>query len=331
MSSVSVDETYHPKQEKVKSSGERSSPLVLTFITLTYNARDLLRNCLSSVLEECKNLTTIPVSCEIVVVDNASTDGTCDMVQDEYPYVRLIRNPSNLGPARGFNRGISEAFPYSDIIVIMNSDTVVLPGTVEEMLAFLMNHKEVHGVSGPLYFPDMTPQRTRTHIVRILPKDKSGPFRAEFPGTGFAMYRTEAFRKVGGYDENYYFYNEDLDWAVRAKRLGCMFYSLPKAGVIHVGAGGRRHNVTNIFKELYRANLYFYRRYYPRLTWLAYLILRAEIFIRIRNIKRQIARLPGNEGAEAYEKQIAIYREAQKRMRDEYQKPSDPQIPRFAV
>jgi len=305
-------------------------PLTLTFVALTYNTRDFLRNCLNSVLEECDSLAPYPVSCRIVTVDNASSDGTCSMVEDEFPSVRLVRNPSNVGPAKGFNRGIAEALPYSDIIVIMNSDIMILPGTVGEMLAFLIDHEEVHGVSGPLYFPDMTPQRTRTHIVRLLPKDKSKPFRAEFPGTGFAMYRTEAFRRVGGYDENYYFYNEDLDWAVRAKRLGCVFYSLPKAGVIHIGAGGRRHNISGILKELYRANLYFYRRHYPRLAWLAYLILKAEIGIRIRGIRRQISRLPSNEGLEEYEQKIAILMEAKRRMQEEYRKPSAPQILRFS-
>jgi len=314
--------------------GDRSGqglPLTLTFIVLTYNTRDFLRDCLNSVLEESRELIPDYVSCKIVAVDNDSSDGTCDMVEDEFPSVRLVRNKSNLGPAKGFNAGIAKALPYSDIVVIMNSDIVVLPGTVREMLNFLTTHEEVHGVSGALYHPDMTPQRTRTHIVRILPKDKSKPFRAEFPGTGFAMYRAEAFRRVGGYDENYYFYNEDLDWAVRAKREGCVFYSLPKAGVIHIGAGGRRHNVSGIFKELYRANLYFYRRYYPGLTWLAYLILKAEIAMRIRGLKGELRRLSDGEGRKEYEKQIAILREAARRMQEEYRKPSSPQIPRFAV
>lgn len=327
-----VDVTSHqyiPRMRKAESSGEQNPPLVLTFVALTYNARDLLRNCLSSVVEECRDLASMPVSCGIIAVDNASSDGTCDMVRDEFPSVRLLRNPNNLGPARGFNSGIAEAIPYSDIIVIMNSDTVVLHGTVKEMLGFLMAHKQVHGVSGPLYFPDMTPQRTRTHIVRVLPKDKSKPFRSEFPGTGFAMFRREAFQKVGGYDENYYFYNEDLDWAVRAKRLGCVFYSLPKAGVIHVGAGGRRHNVSGILKELYRANLYFYRRYYPWLAWLAHLILKAEIAIRILGIQRQITRLPRDERTQEYEEHIEICREAGRRMEEEYRKPSLPHISYF--
>ena len=135
---------------------------------------------------------------------------------------------------------------------------------------------------------------------------------------------------LGGYDENYYFYNEDLDWAVRAKRLGCVFYSLPKAGVIHIGAGGRRHNISGILKELYRANLYFYRRHYPRLAWLAYLILRAEIAVRIRGIERRISRLQSNEGLEEYEQKIAILMEAKRRMQEEYRKPSAPQILRFS-
>ena len=270
-------------------------PLILSFVVLTYNTRDFLRNCLTSVLEECESLASNPVSCNIVVVDNASSDGTCDMVQDEFPSVHLISHSKNVGSAKGFNAGVARALPESDFLVVMNSDIIILPGTIKKMLAFLKAHEEVDGVSCALYNPDRTPQHTRTSIVRILPKDKSKPFRAEFPGTGFAMYRAETFRKVGGYDEKYYFYNEDLDWAVRAKRLGCIFYFLPEARAIHIGAGGRRHNVSGILKELYRSNLYFYRLQYPRLTWLAYLILKAEIAIRIQGIQRQIRAFPAKK------------------------------------
>ena len=308
----------------------QSLPLTLSFVVLTYNTRDFLRDCLNSVLEECRSLTSGLVSCQVVAVDNASSDGTCDMVQDEFPSVRLIKHSENLGSAKGFNAGLVQALPDSDIIVIMNSDIIILPGTISKMLAFLKEHRGVDGVSCALYNPDMTPQRTRTSIVRILPKDKSKPFRAEFPGTGFAMYRAEAFLKVGGYDETYYFYNEDLDWAARAKRLGCVFYFLPDASAIHIGGGGRRHNISGILKELYRSNMYFYRRHYPRLAWLAYLILKAEIKIRIRGIRRQMSRLQSNEGLEEYEQQIAILLEAERRMQEEYRNPSTPQIPRFA-
>jgi GT2 family glycosyltransferase len=307
-----------------------SLPLTLSFVVLTYNTRDFLRDCLNSILAECRSLASGLVSCRVVTVDNASSDGTYDMVQDEFPSVRLIRHSKNLGSAKGFNAGVAQAVPESDILVIMNSDIIILPGTINKMLTFLKEHKEVDGVSCALYNPDMTPQRTRTSIVRILPQDKSKPFRAGFPGTGFAMYRAETFLRVGGYDETYYFYNEDLDWAARAKRLGCVFYFLPDASAIHIGGGGRRHNVSGILKELYRSNLYFYRRHYPRLAWLAYLILRAEIAVRIRGIERQISRLQSNEGLEEYEQQIAILREAKRRMQEEYRKPSTPQIPRFA-
>lgn len=315
---------------KTDNYTQQSLPLTLSFVVLTYNTRDFLRDCLNSVLAECRSLTSGLVSCQVIAVDNASSDGTCDMVQDEFPSVRLIKHSENLGSAKGFNAGLARALPDSDIIVIMNSDIIILPGTIKKMLAFLKEHKEVNGVSCALYNPDMTPQRTRTSITRILPKDKSKPFRAEFPGTGFAMYRAEAFLRVGGYDETYYFYNEDLDWAARAKRLGCIFYFLPDAKVIHIGAGGRRHNVSGILKELYRSNLYFYRCHYPRLAWLAYLILKAEIAIRIRSIQRQMSRLPSNEGLKECEQNIEIYREAGRRMQEEYQKSSTPQIPRFA-
>jgi len=204
------------------------------------------------------------------VVDNASTDGTVDMVRTEFPEVRVVANAANFGPARAFNQGLAEVLPDADLVLLANSDVYIHVGTLKRMVEFLGNHPEEDGCCGRLYNPDGTPQFTRTRIVSLWPVSKDKPHRATFPGTGFSMIRASAFARIGGFDETYYFYNEDLDWAERARKAGLRFEYIPDASVTHYGNQGRRHNVSRIRRELYRANLYYYRRHYPALAPLAY-------------------------------------------------------------
>ncbi|HHY45994.1 MAG TPA: glycosyltransferase family 2 protein [Firmicutes bacterium] len=298
----------------------------LAIVIVTYQTRDLLRKCLSSLQAECERFLT---EWNVIVVDNASTDGTSDMVRSEFPHVGLIANPENLGPARAFNIGVSKAVCLSDLIVVMNSDVLILPGTLEKMMAYLEDHPEVDGVSGPFYYPDMTPQKTRTHIMRLFPINRGRPFREDFVGTTFAMIRSRAYRKVGGYDENYYFYNEDLDWAERSKRAGCTFVHLPDAGAIHVLGQGRKQNVSRIIRELYKSNIYYFKRHYPRLSRLALLAFRLEIWLRILALRRELAST-GDEARRAeLMAAIATYTEARRNMDNEYPRRPEPRVPTF--
>ncbi len=301
----------------------------LAFVIVTYNTRELLRKCLASIMAEAPS-----GSCadhfRVIVVDNASSDGTQDMLRDEFPSVHLIGSPENLGPAKAFNLGLAEALKDAEFVVVMNSDVIILPGTVREMITFLKAKPHVDGVSVPLFYPDMSAQKTRTHITRLMPIDKRRPFRADFPGTTFAMIRARAFRKVGGYDENYYFYNEDLDWARRAKAAGCVFYHLPKASAIHALGQGRKQNVSRIVAELYKSNIYYYKRYYPRFAWLALIILRLEIGWRIRSLRRELERTTDPAARSNIGESIGVYIEARRRMEEEYRRRNVPQIPMFA-
>lgn len=298
----------------------------LAFVIVTYQTRDLLRNCLSSIYGECQGKLS---SWAVVVVDNASTDGTAEMVRAEFPEVELVVNPENLGPARAFNIGIARVIGRMDFICVMNSDVQVLPGTVQKLLTFLKDNPELDGASGPCYFPDMTPQKTRTHINRIIPVNTGKPFYRDFIGTTFAIIRSNAYRKVGGYDENYYFYNEDLDWAQRAKRAGCVFMHLPDARVIHVTGQGRKHNTPKIIAELYRSNMYYYKRFYPWAAGLAFLLLEIEIWTRLRRLRKELARERDPGRRKEIEAAVETYVQARRKLEEEYPVRREPRIPAF--
>lgn len=299
----------------------------LAIVIVTYQTRELLRKCLDSLRMERDALSGV---WKIIVVDNASTDGTVDMLKKDFPDVDVITNSDNLGPARAFNQGVAEAMKVSDLIIVMNSDVIALPGTIREMISFMEENPDVDGVSCPLFYPDMTPQKTRTHIMRLLPVKKNRPFREDFVGTTFAMIRSRAFHKVGGYDEHYYFYNEDLDWAERARRAGCNFFHLPEIGVIHALGQGRKQNIPKIIGELYKSNIYYYKRHYPNLARIALLALRFEIWFRIRALRKELAAASDERRASEIRSALEVYTRARAKMEEEYIKPCEPEIPEFA-
>jgi GT2 family glycosyltransferase len=128
---------------------------MLSIIIVNYNARDDLRACLES-------LQTAQPALEIIVVDNASGDSSADMVRAEFPHVRLLAMERNTWFCGGNNLGIEAA--RGDTILLLNPDTVVQPGVLERMAAFLDRHPDYAGVTAQMRYPDGTIQRTCSRV-----------------------------------------------------------------------------------------------------------------------------------------------------------------------
>lgn len=274
----------------------------LSVVIVTYKTRRLVEDCVRSAIEGCREAG---VSYRVIVVDNDSRDGTVEMVRETFPEVVLIANTDNLGPAIAYNQGLRVALT-SPYVMLLNSDIVVLPGTVQAMHSYLSLHPEVSGVCGDLLFPDGRRQRIRTAIATLVPPDFSRTFRVTFMGTGFQMTRREVWQDVGLLDENYYFYNEDLDWITRANRRGHRFMFLPEARVTHFLSQGSRQNYSRIVQELFKSNLYYFRKHYhPLIGALAYPALLLDIGLRRRRVRAAIAKeaaKPGGGDREALER-----------------------------
>jgi GT2 family glycosyltransferase len=220
----------------------------ISIIIVSWNVRDLLRRCLAS-------LPSAEAAVEVIVVDAASTDGTPGMVQAEFPAVRLLASADNLGYARGNNRGLAEA--RGRCLVILNPDTEVLPGALGVLGAYLEAHPRV-GVAGPqLVWPDGTPQPTRRRFPSLAltffestwlqPLTPPGWLRryyaADLPAGAPAevdwlvgaalMVRREAYAQVGGFDEGFFMYSEELDWQRRMRAAGWAVAHVPAARVVH--------------------------------------------------------------------------------------------------
>ncbi|PIU36299.1 glycosyltransferase family 2 protein [Candidatus Shapirobacteria bacterium CG07_land_8_20_14_0_80_39_18] len=249
--------------------------LMLSIVILSWNTEALLKQCLESLEEGCEGIG----GCEVVVVDNGSTDGSSEMVRKyqirntKYK-IRLIENQSNLGFAKGNNIGIKEA--RGEYIMLLNSDTIVQKGSLKKMVDFLDQHGEISVVGPKLLNQDGTPQSScgqfpNLWVVFIM------LFKEHFGGSRTVRYspavsgevdwlmgaafvaREKVFKKVGFLDERMFMYMEEVEWFYRVRKAGLKAYFLKEAEIVHLGRGssssGKKEPILNIYKGL----LHFYK------------------------------------------------------------------------
>ncbi len=259
--------------------------VTLAIAIVTFNTRDLLLQCLHSVIEDADRGGR---TYRVIVVDNASTDGTVTAVKQAFPLVELIANTTNVGLAPALNQGL-RACADATYVLLMNSDIKVRPNTVGPMMDYLDGHPQVAGVSVQLVNPDGSRQKFRTAFGPVLfPEQLDRTFPVTFFGTTFHMGRRPIYNpdQVGGFDEYYFFFNEDLDWSIRAHRKGLVFHYLPHLPVVHYSGQGRAQNRDRLLSDFYRMNLYFYAKFYGRaLTRVVYLIQTAELLGRLTALR----------------------------------------------
>ncbi len=252
--------------------------LDLSVIIVSWNVRELLALCLEAVLAE-------PVRQEVIVVDNASTDGTPAMVQERFPVVRLLVNASNLGYTGGNNQGMSQA--KGRYILILNPDTRPEPGAIRMMLEFMDSHPEVGAVGPLLLWPDGTVQPSRRRfpslatgllestLVQQFWKDNrvlrhyycydlpsGSPQPVDWVVGACLMLRRRAIDQVGLLDEAYFMYSEELDWCYRARRAGWLVYHLPQARVYHYHGKSSEQNPLARELRFQDSKLRFFSRYH---------------------------------------------------------------------
>jgi GT2 family glycosyltransferase len=275
--------------------------VTLAIVIVTFNTRDLLLQCLHSVIEDADRAGR---RYHVIVVDNASTDGTVMVVGQAYLSVEVIANTANVGLAPALNQGL-RACGDAAYVLLMNSDIKVRPNTLGPMMDYLDGHPQVAGVSVQLVNPDGSPQKFRTAFGPVwLPERLDRTFPVTFFGTTFHMGRRVIYNEdqVGGFDEYYFFFNEDLDWSIRAHRKGLVFRFLPHLPVVHYSGQGRAQNRDRLLSDFYRMNLYFYAKFYGRVvTRIVYLIQTAELLGRLVYL-----RLAGKQGS----REARVYRVA---------------------
>ncbi|HEX7185068.1 MAG TPA: glycosyltransferase family 2 protein [Thermoanaerobaculia bacterium] len=256
-------------------------------VVVSYNTRDLLRACLASLRPEEPD--------EVVVVDNASPDGSADMVRKELPWVRLIANPDNRGFGSAANQGFAAC--RSPCVLLLNADTEVAPGALAALRRELDRHPEAavagprlldpDGSHQPSCYPFLTPFNLLAlgtwlnRLVRVAPSLRRRFLPVWAPGPacsvdwvkGAAMaIRRQAFEAVGGFDASFFLYAEEMDLCWRLRAAGWEVRFTPEARVVHVEGASTRQRRAAMFLQQFASLEQFYRRHYPpsyrtRLRW----------------------------------------------------------------
>ena len=199
----------------------------LSIIIVNANNQRLLKECLQSI-----DKNTHKISFEIIISDNASTDGSQEMVKDDFPQVKLIENKENLGFAKANNQALK--IYQGRYALLLNNDTLVKDSALDKMVEFMDQNQET-GACGPkLLNTDGSTQHQGGLLAKRFWKAKD-PRPVDFIIGAALLVRKEVIDKVGMMDENLFFYNEDLDWCLRIRKAGWKIFFLPQAEIIHYG------------------------------------------------------------------------------------------------
>jgi len=230
-------------------------------------------------------------------VDNASTDGTADMIAERYPQVKLIRSAKNLGFPKGNVVAIEATTPDSRYVCLVNPDVRILPGCFHKMLDYMDKNPAI-GVSGPRTQNfDGSLQRScfRAPSVwncwcRAFALDRTvlgrlplfgGQLMADFAhdstrdvealNGAFMLIRRDAIKQVGLIDERFFMYGDDIDWSLRFRKGGWRVAFYHEAEIVHYGGGTTEKAPVYFYVEMQKANLQYWQKHHSRPAQIAYL------------------------------------------------------------
>jgi GT2 family glycosyltransferase len=279
----------------------------LSIIIVNYNTGDFIKKCINSILENIPN----KIDYEVIVVDNASTDGSLEEVKNDK--IKIISNKENIGYSKANNKGIKEA-QESRYILFLNPDTVIQKGAIEEMLNFMNTHEDAGASTCKLMMPNgkiddashrgfPTPWNAFSHFSgfeKLFPKSKifsgyslgwmdlDSMHAIDVLAGAFMLVRRKAGEEARWWDEDYFFYGEDIDFCYMLKEKGWKIYYVPTVSILHYkGISG---GIKSVSKEIttaseetkkrttkcrFEAMRIFYKKHYEKkynklVTWLTY-------------------------------------------------------------
>ena len=294
----------------------------LSICIVTLNACDYLRNCLRSIFEQSAYLLSadstqaIPspssdlppgsrdkLSFELTIVDNGSADGTVEMLHQEFSAIKLILNGRNDGFAKPINQALRVS--SGNYLLVLNPDTIILPGSLNELVSYLKLHPDVgicgpkvlnrdgslqkacrRGVSRPWaafsYFSGLSslfPKSKRFGGYLLNYMDENDTHEVDGVSGSCMLIRRKVIEQVGYFDELFFAYQEDADYSFQVKKAGWKIVYFPQAQIIHYGGqGGSRVQPYRSIYEWHRSYYLYYRKnlakdYFFLFNWFYYLLM----------------------------------------------------------
>lgn len=272
----------------------------VSIIIVAWNVQDFLRNCLKSIYKESKG-----IEFEVIYVDNASKDGSVEMVRKNFPKVKIIQNSQNKGFAAANNQAIEEA--KGRYVLLLNSDTIVLDDAIAKTIQFADAHSEAAVVGCKVLNPDKTLQPTcfmfpailnmlllASYLYKLFPKskffgrermtwwDRSDQREVDVVTGCFMLVRRKAIEQLGMLDERFFIYSEETDWCYRFKKNGWKMLFTPEPEIIHYGGQTVKQRADTFKFQIHGSKLVFMKKYGNRLTFpLACFLMALFFFLRI--------------------------------------------------
>ena len=263
----------------------------VSVVIVNWNTKDLLHQTLQTLYKNTHGITF-----ETIVVDNGSSNGSVDMVRKLWKQVKLIQLPENKGFTVANNEGFDKA--KGRFILLLNSDTIVTPTTLPGMVRFLETHPDAGCVGCKHLNPDKTLQRSmdnfpsllndflsytelhRLQIFQPLLKKKFAWWsdydkvrEVDWVNGSCMMVRKEVIKQVGGLDEAFFIYGEELDWCYRMKKCGWKVYFTPKATIIHIGGQAMNRAADKRIVLKYKGQYRFYKKHYSIFQYISLRII----------------------------------------------------------
>lgn len=273
----------------------------LSIIIVSYNVRELLKDCLISIFD---TVNEAAVRYEIIVVDNNSKDQTAEMVAARFPRVKLIANSHNHGFAAANNQAIRHA--RGRYLLLLNPDTIIKPFAIEQVLNFINTTPDAGIVGCKLLNSDGSVQPSCAAFptllsvfseyffwYKIFPKsplwgkpymthlDLNKIQEVESIKGAFLMIRRDIIERIGLLDERFFIYSEEVDLCYRVKKAGWKIYYFPEAQIIHLGGQSTKQQNLKMFIELHKTKCQLIDKHYSRAhAWLMKTIMALGTFLR---------------------------------------------------
>ena len=270
----------------------------LSIIIVNYNVKEFLQNLIHSIEKASSNLTK-----EIFIIDNASDDGSVEFIREKFPQIKLIANQKNLGFGKANNLGLNEA--SGKYLLMINPDTIVAEDTFEKMIEFFDQNKNVGLAGCKILNPDGTLQLACrrsfpgpwvsftkvTGLSSFFPKskifarynltylDENQSYEVDAISGSFMMMRKEVYEKVGGFDEQFFMYGEDLDLCYRIQKTGYKVFYVHTTQIIHYKGESTKRSSLDETKVFYNAMHLFVKKHFSS-SFLVQIILRSAIAVR---------------------------------------------------
>ncbi|HLF87998.1 MAG TPA: glycosyltransferase family 2 protein [Anaerolineales bacterium] len=268
----------------------------ISIVIVNWNTRELLGKCLTSIYSSMPS-----GELEIWVVDNASTDNSCEMVKQLFPAVNIIENQTNTGFAQANNQAVQCS--NAKFVLLLNPDTELMPGALEKLVSFIQASPRTGAVGPRTLNPDKslqtscfpTPTLSR-EFWRLFHLDKFRTFgvydmerwethsgrKVDILLGACLLIRKEALDEVGLLSEEYFMYTEEVDICYRLGQRGWELYWIPEAEIIHYGGQSTRQVSRQMFIHLYQSKLLFFKKHHGNVSAFLYkLILLFASLVRL--------------------------------------------------